>query len=412
MSKIINYIKCSNYRLISPIGGNLDEHEKNKYSYDLNFSCIDDVDICKSLGFRTTKLDSGLEYVNENQVNDICDLEELKKVNYKSSKQYADNINALKEMRKKEDKLIGGGSFGMFTTAGAMLEASKTVRLCIKNPQFLEEVLEFITNYIIQLARESQRDGADFFWIAEPMAVMLSPKQFVRFSAKYINRVSKSVDIPLFLHVCGDTTKINRELLYETGARCLSVDYMVDMRNIIFEAPRDTIIMGNINPMLLKFQSEDDVRVEARNMIENMRNFQNYIVSTGCLLPNGTPAENIKIIFEENERIKLHSNEEYERILNMIDIIKNKDDYYIRNEVKKNDYKNINSICFEELLYKIIYDYNSKKEREIAEKELLRLKYIFEKEDLYMDHIMNISGKKVDVKSIYDKLQCEVFNQS
>ena len=60
----------------------------------------------------------------------------------------------------------------------------------------------------------------------------------------------------------------------------------------------DTVIMGNVNPSTLRFGSREDIREEVRMILERCAGFPNLILSTGCSTMEGTPDENVQILFE------------------------------------------------------------------------------------------------------------------
>ncbi len=101
----------------------------------------------------------------------------------------------------------------------------------------------------------------DFFWIAEPFASLLSPACFWEFSGKYLKEIYRSIESPGFLHVCGKTTKHTGHMV-ATTAQVLSIDFMTPIDECLKMVPEDVVIMGNLDPSILRYDSLEDIRRE------------------------------------------------------------------------------------------------------------------------------------------------------
>jgi len=57
--------------------------------------------------------------------------------------------------------------------------------------------------------------------------------------------------------------------------------------------------MGNVNPAkTMLFGTADDVQKEVIEIMENMKKYPNFILSSGCDLPQETPKNNIEIFMK------------------------------------------------------------------------------------------------------------------
>ncbi len=342
MDKLINYLFNNNRRLISPIGGSpekpLEEiinitsmqkevltaqrmaHQSSELGHDIQFTCMNDVSICKAFGLKTFKIQDGSEHVLDRQVSSSEDIASLRKINPLTAPISQENILPIRYFKDISAKLIGGGCFGPLTTAASMLGVDKLNLKCISDPQFVEDLLVVITDFMIKMAQKCQKEGAEFFWIAEPLAIMLSPHQFTTFSGKYIKMIFDSISIPGFIHVCGDTTLLLENLL-ETGAQCLSLDADVNLRDTAHLVPKDVVIMGNINPVYVCKSSTYEVEREVYKINMEMKNFPNFIMSTGCLLPQTTPSKNIDAIFNITNSFSVYTKEQYDNIYSLWNLL-------------------------------------------------------------------------------------------
>jgi uroporphyrinogen-III decarboxylase len=79
-----------------------------------------------------------------------------------------------------------------------------------------------------------------------------------------------------------------------TGVHGLSLDSLVNLPKVAAIIPDDVVLIGNIPPVETMLQGDRQrVRRNTLALMEQMRPFENFIVSTGCDLPQETPLENI-----------------------------------------------------------------------------------------------------------------------
>ncbi len=336
MGKLIDYILDRGRRLVCPVGGgpakaffarpdiaHLPEHEKKarwmafqaqEYGHDFLFSTMLDVDICKAMGLKTFTLDDGSEHVIENQVRNEDDLKTLNIIHPLDSSPVAGKfIHCVRAFKGLSDKPVGGACFGPFTTAGGILGTRNLCLACIENPEFLHRVLALTSGFVLAMARACEACGADFFWIAEPSGVLISPSAFREFSGQYIKNIFQSIVRPGFLHVPGNAGHLIDEFI-RTGAQCLSLDHHIDLRNMAHTIPSDVSILGNINSLSMLFDPVHEVAKQVNQLNLSIKNFPNFIVGSGGGVSPDTPEENIKIMFERTGQFPTRSREAFAQV--------------------------------------------------------------------------------------------------
>ncbi|MGN0406528.1 MAG: uroporphyrinogen decarboxylase family protein [Bariatricus sp.] len=207
----------------------------------------------------------------------------------------------------------GGGSFGPLTVTACILGIEECVRMTHTHPDVLLAVLRHVTDFLLLLAQEEEKEGAQSYWIAEPLASLLSPKLCRKFCTPYITEIFHAIDIPGVLHVCGKTDRHTRVLL-ETGAQALSIDWCTDLPECIALAPDDVVIMGNINPVLLWDGTPDEIRAQTLLLLEQTRNYKNFVFATGCQVPADAPRCNVQLMVDLARNAPIWSNDEYRTI--------------------------------------------------------------------------------------------------
>lgn len=294
---IIDYVTQSKERIISPIWG-------GEKAFD--FLCMGYLTQAQAMGFELKRISDQLEIVREGQLTSREQLDTLIKNKQVDHKYFQWEYDYLPQMHTWGiAKFCGGGCFGPLTVASCILGAENMLRLIVKDPDMVEDLVKYITDIQIQLAKKEEEIGQDLFWIAEPVASLLAPKRFWRFSGQYLQKIYASVKAPGFLHVCGKTTKHTR-LLEQTGAQVLSIDYCTDIGQCLEEVGKDTIIMGNISPNTLRFGTKEEVAAEVTSVLNACRGHRNFVMSSGCSLMEGTPDENMQVMFELTKNDKFY----------------------------------------------------------------------------------------------------------
>ena len=294
--RIQDYVLNSDKRIVSPIGGGIKAFE---------FMCMDFVSIAESLGFAVEHVSDHLRVIKEGQLENRKQLDDLINGRRPEQKFFQWEYEYLSMMSEWDYfDFYGGGCFGPLTIAGSILGVSRMLKMIVKEPDFVEDLVKYITDVLIDLARKEKEIGMDFFWIAEPDASLISPKQFWRFSGQYIKKIFKAADETGFLHVCGNTLK-HTLYLQDTGAKVISIDFPTDIRACLEMVDSDTIIMGNASPITLRYGTYDDVAAEVELMLESCRGYRNYVVSTGCSIIEDTPEEHVELLREMAEQDKI-----------------------------------------------------------------------------------------------------------
>jgi uroporphyrinogen decarboxylase len=209
--------------------------------------------------------------------------------------------------------LKGAYVVGPFTLAGLMMGAEEAVISTLLDPTSLHELCHFTTQKIQEYVQMLLSVGADLVCILEPSAVMLSPAQFSEFSAVYIRHITTSFKYSgagFVYHTCGNTMHLV-EKMAAAGVGGVSLDSEeagIDLAAVAARIPGDVVLIGNISPATtMRFGSPEDVRRQTLELLEKMAPFPNFILSTGCDLPQETPIGNIRAFMEEGRAWRVTS---------------------------------------------------------------------------------------------------------
>ena len=270
------------------------------------FLCLDHRTLAEMLGFEVVQATPVLSAVREGQLDTAEETDAFIKTGHGKSYRGSDfaelviqkEITWLRQMKDNEpEKWTGGGCFGPLTVLSGIVGIEKLLRMIVRDPDRVISMLGIVTEMMKGLALREAEAGMDFFWIAEPLASVIAPRSFWQFSGKWIKEIFDTAGTPGFLHVCGNTDRHTEELL-RSGAEVLSIDYVTDISLCMDTVPDSVVVMGNVSPVLLRYGSAEEVRAETAAIIDAVSGRSNFILSTGCSIIDGTPDDNMKVLFE------------------------------------------------------------------------------------------------------------------
>lgn len=251
--------------------------------------------------------------IEHHPVECIDDLEKFRQINVLQDARIQSYIKTIEMMKLglPDDVLVCAYVIGPVTLSGLLEGAQQVAIDSVLAPEKLDEICKFSTSTIIEYARALVNAGADIICILEPTGVILGPQQFERFSGQYVHHIIQSykyAGIDTVLHICGNTMHLIDGMV-ESGAGGLSLDSPetgVDLVKVLQKVPQNVAIIGNINPVsVMKDGTVEDIRKAAAELLEKTREFPNFIFSTGCDLPPGTPLKNMQTFMDVVRNFKI-----------------------------------------------------------------------------------------------------------
>lgn len=202
-------------------------------------------------------------------------------------------LETVRLLKRKLDIPLGVYVSGPFTLAGLMIGANNIAMATIDSPDLVHATVNFCEHKIIEYAKALQNVGADMICILDPTATILSPRAYWEFAGKSSQNLVQHLDTRTILHICGNTEHLVK-LMCQTGVHGLSLDSLVNLPKVAAMTPKDVVLIGNLSPVETMLQGDRArVRRDTIALMEKMRQYDNFIVSTGCDLPQETPLENI-----------------------------------------------------------------------------------------------------------------------
>lgn len=321
-------------RLVSPLVGfpglslthstiklaqqNVDEHFKvlkalaERFHPDLIFPLMDLSVEANALGRYTVFPCRESATVPKGDFN-IEDLELLRNINIAFDTRLRGVVETVRLMSKKLPADIMKGAYvtGPYSLAALIMGAEDAAMAAVMDTDRLNKLCHFAKEKIQQYIRLLVDAGAEAVCLLEPTAVMLSPEDFEQYSAAFIREICneyKDSDIAIIYHTCGNTMHLV-EKMAGSGVDAVSLDSPeagVDLPGVADIISSDVVIIGNINPTgTILSGTSDMVREEVSSLLRSMDSYPNFVLSTGCDLPEDVPLENIAAFMQTGREYRI-----------------------------------------------------------------------------------------------------------
>lgn len=213
---------------------------------------------------------------------------------------YIEGIKKAKEQIK--DIPVFCGVIGPYSLAGRLFDMTELMMECYDSPEDVKTLLSKTTQFIVAYIKAFQEAGADGVIMAEPAAGLLSPELAKEFSTDFVKEIFKEVnrdDFVLCYHNCGNVVPFMTEDLSEICADIFHFGNAIDLKSMIEKMPSDRIIMGNVDPLLFRNGTPEQIKARVEQIYTECSGYENFMISTGCDVPAAAKWENIDAYFEK-----------------------------------------------------------------------------------------------------------------
>ncbi len=199
------------------------------------------------------------------------------------------------------DRPVFGCHIGPFSLAGRLCGMTEALMNVHAEPEMLHVVIGKATEFLIAYARAFKETGVGGIVIAEPAAGLISPAHCDEFSSSYIREIVEAVQDDHFMVILHNCAASKRHVvsMASTGAAGLHFGNAADMPEVMAEIPPGLLAFGNIDPAgVLKNGTEESIRRTTADLLMKTSAFPNFVLSSGCDIPPGTPLDHIDAFFK------------------------------------------------------------------------------------------------------------------
>lgn len=253
-------------------------------------------------------MDRGLKIIPQrgpviaDPINSPEDVNSLKKTNSKEDFQYLPE--SIKIVRKKiPDKALFGFSGAPFTLASYLIEGKSTKdalltkAFALKYPKAYDQLLNLLTDIIIDQLQSQISAGVDVVQVFDSWAGFLSAEQFNNWALPYIKRIFQSIEVPSILYARGSSHLF--ELAVQSGANGISIDTTMSLTKARSKVGSKMVLQGNLDPTYLltnpKLVKENTLKIlnEALSL-----NSPHYIFNLARGIDRNSSLENVKAMID------------------------------------------------------------------------------------------------------------------
>lgn len=182
--------------------------------------------------------------------------------------------------------MLEGGSSGKFTRALEMFQSEW---------QLFDALCEKLTRAVVESLNLQIEAGADAVQIFDSLGGLLPAANFEAASGRWLETIVSQLPkgVPVIVYSKGTR---NWPALAKTGANVIGVDHETSLKEAISSLPVWTGIQGNLNPSLLQTAQPEEVAVETRGLLEQMRGRHGYIFNLGHGVPAAAKLENLEAL--------------------------------------------------------------------------------------------------------------------
>ncbi|MEG0855883.1 MAG: uroporphyrinogen decarboxylase family protein [Terrisporobacter sp.] len=264
------------------------------FESDFIYSFCDGIIFCETIGLDILKPDYDFPSVLNHTIIDMEAISRCEVPDPYTSKRMPKNIESLSLIAKNIDKPLYVSIQGPFTLAVQLAGATHLLRSIITNEDFVLKLLEFTTETVKRYAIASNKAGAKLISISEPAAVTLNKERFDKYVVPNVNSIYKELDCWKSMHICGDTTEILDNML-SCNIDAVSLDQIMDYREVMPKIPEDIVLIGNLDPIeLLGRSTPDKIKEETIKLTKAMRKYNNFLCAFGCNCLNDSPVKNLQ----------------------------------------------------------------------------------------------------------------------
>lgn len=236
------------------------------------------------------------------------DFKNLKMPNPMKSGRLTESIHAI-EMIKKELKgeiPIIGWTEGPFQGVTLLTGADPMQFFYIlDHPDEFNEILDWYTDFEIEVARAMYEAGADIIGIGETAAYFMSPNFFNQFCLKpekrACNAIKKLGMVPL-IHCCGYVPQCIHFSIETNPGGAIQFDYQVNLTWAKQLLKEKVTIMGNLDYNKLTNSDIKQVYDDCTRHIQIAAEGGGYWLAFGCEIPRELPYQNMRAIIRATKK--------------------------------------------------------------------------------------------------------------
>jgi uroporphyrinogen decarboxylase len=190
--------------------------------------------------------------------------------------------------------LVEGGNSKSYTHLKGLL---------FGNPRVAHALLDKLARTVAVVLRAQVEAGCQAVQLFDSWGGILGPRDFRELSLPYLQRIMAELAplrAPRILFATGASTLL--ELMRDTGAEVIGVDWRVDLDEARRRLGPDTAVQGNLDPGCL-FLEPEALEARAQEVLDRAGAAPGHIFNLGHGVLPGTPEEHVRALVQTVHRL-------------------------------------------------------------------------------------------------------------
>lgn len=206
--------------------------------------------------------------------------------------------------RELPDVPVIGFAGAPFTVASYAIEGGssrdfvKTKSFMYQEPQAWDRLMTFVADLTVAYLNMQIDAGAAAVQLFDSWVGALAPHDYQRFVLPHVKSVVDAVHPRVPVICFGTMTGSLLELMRETGADVIGVDWRVELDEAWQRIGHNIAVQGNLDPVVL-FADEATVRKAVRDILDRAQGRPGHIFNLGHGVSPQTPVENVLALIDE-----------------------------------------------------------------------------------------------------------------
>ena len=240
----------------------------------------------------------------------VKSIDDVKKLSYLKVKDYKDcgYLAELERLRKRfgEDAYISSHAAGFTMNGLVNMRGSVQAMMDIyDDPDFVNEILDFLTSQAIEIGKAIVEAGMDCIYIGDAWSScsLISPAIFKEFCLPHYQRAVKEfkrLGADVYLHICGNSSPLF-EMMADTGVNAIEpLDPLggVSVADAKKRVGKRVCLKGGVNTLTFMNGTVEEIEAETIQCLKEGMAGGAFLLGSGDDLPRESKAENIKAMVE------------------------------------------------------------------------------------------------------------------
>jgi len=249
-----------------------------------------------AFGARIEYIDEGVPRCLDHVIANTDDVKNLPNPDVYKCERTLDRIKGAEYFQKllKGSVPVSGWIEGPLAEACDLAGVSEMLVWLMTEPDLVNMLMDKCMVTAKNFAKAQIDAGCDLIGIGDAICSQIDPYTYDLYvKQRHIELISfiHECGASVKLHICGDTTHL-LEAFRDLNSDIVDLDWKVDMDRARSVLGNDTVLGGNINPVLVQDKTEQEVFDLAKGLVDRYK-AQKYLLAAGCEITVLTPHENL-----------------------------------------------------------------------------------------------------------------------